>query len=116
MLTRSISTGTVRRRGEVIGRVSVTVTADDRVDMAPRERRRTLGARFTGRVAPDLRDELAAVVRRRGAAARRAAERIEPIEVVLDDGGERISGHLQPPQHRHGDLSDVVFTVRELAG
>jgi hypothetical protein len=108
MLTRSISTGTVRRQGEVIGRVSVTVTADDRLGMTPRERRRSIGTRFDGAVDPILRDELAAVVRRRGAAARRAPNRLAPIEVVLD-GGDRLTGRLQPPQHRHGALCDLEF-------
>jgi hypothetical protein len=102
----------VRRQGSVIGRVSVAVTADDRLGMAPRERRRSIGARFTGNVDPALRDELAAVARRRGAAARRAADRLEPIEVMLDSG-ERIVGRLQPPQARHGELGDLQFVVRE---
>jgi len=53
----------------------------------------------------------------RGAAARRTAERFEPIVVVIDDprrGRERIVGRLEPPQSRHGDLRDVDFTLREL--
>jgi hypothetical protein len=65
-----------------------------------------------------LRSELAELSRRRGAAARRAAERIEPIVIVIDDprrGRERIVGRIVPPQVRHGDLRDVEFELRELA-
>jgi len=55
---------------------------------------------------------------RRGAAARRAAERIEPLAVVIDDpclGRERIVGRIEPPQVRRGYLGDVEFGLRETA-
>jgi hypothetical protein len=94
-------------------RVTVTVATDDRLGFAPRERRRVVGTRFTERVDPKLRGELVAVVRRRGAAARRAADRIAPIEVI-DSEGRRIVARVQPPQVCHDDLSDIVFAVREL--
>jgi hypothetical protein len=42
--------------------VNVTVATDNRLGFAPRERRRVVGARFTERVDPKLRGELAAVV------------------------------------------------------
>jgi hypothetical protein len=69
-------------------------------------------------VHPDLRAELAELARRRGAAARRAAERIEPIAIVIDDptdGRERIVGRIEPPQVRlcFGALGDVEFGLRE---
>jgi hypothetical protein len=38
--------------------------------------------------------------------------------VVIDDprhGRERITGRLQPPQVRRGDLGEVEFGLRELA-
>jgi hypothetical protein len=63
----------------------------------------------------DLRSELSQLVRRCGAAARRAVERAEPIEVVIDDPhGEprRVIGHLQRPQVRHGQLADVEFELK----
>ncbi|MGH2943255.1 MAG: hypothetical protein ACRDLN_10850 [Solirubrobacteraceae bacterium] len=70
----------------VAGRVRLTVDHDVRVGLAPGERRRrSLRAAFIERVDPTLRAELAAVARRRGAAARRAADRMDPIEVVIDD-------------------------------
>jgi hypothetical protein len=50
--------------------------------------------------------------------ARRTAERIEPIVLLLGDphyGRERIVGRLAPPQVRRGDRGDVEFAVRELA-
>ena len=62
-----------------------------------------------------LRSELTQLVRRRGAAARRAVEGVDPIEVVVDDPhGERqrIVGHLQPPQARHGQLREIEFELR----
>jgi hypothetical protein len=101
----------------VAGRVRLTVDHDVRVGLAPRERRRrSLRAAFTERVDPTLHAELVAVTCRHGAAARRAADRMEPIEVVLDDphrGRERIVVRVQPPQQRHGDLDEIEFIVRE---
>jgi hypothetical protein len=107
------------RNGRLIaGRVRLTVDHDVRVGLAPRERpRRSLRAAFIERVDPALRVELAAVARHRGAAARRAADRMQPIEVVIDDphcGRQRIVGRVQPPQVHHGDLCDIEFAVREL--
>ncbi|MGH2941366.1 MAG: hypothetical protein ACRDLN_01130 [Solirubrobacteraceae bacterium] len=55
------------------------------------------------------------VLRRRGAAAHRAVERADPIEVVVDDPhgeSERIVGHLEPPQIRHGRLRAIEFELR----
>jgi hypothetical protein len=101
----------------VCGRVNVIADHDVRVGLAPRERRRrSLRAAFTERVDPTLRAELVAVARHRGAAARRAADRMDPIEVVLDDprrGRQRIVGRVQPPQQRRGDLDEIEFVVRE---
>jgi hypothetical protein len=99
--------------------VHVIVDHDVRVGLAPRERRRrSIRAAFLERVEPTLRDELAAVARRHGAAARRAADRMDPIEVVIEDphrGRQRILGRVQPPQQYRGDLAEIEFTVRELA-
>jgi hypothetical protein len=68
----------------VCGRVELTVTADIRLGLTPRERRRVV-ARFVERLHPVLRSELGELVRRRGAAARRAAERMAPVELVFED-------------------------------
>jgi hypothetical protein len=110
--------GRAYRDGSLVcTRVHVTFRSDDRLGLAPRERR-DVAARFEDRVHPALRAELAELARRRGAAARRAAERIEPIVVVIDDprhGRERIVGELQPPQVRLGDLDDLEFGLRERA-
>jgi hypothetical protein len=106
------------RNGRLVaGRVRLTVDHDVRVGLAPRERPRSLRAAFLERVDPILRDELAAVVRRRGAAARRAADRMEPIEVVIEDphhGRQRIVGRVQPPQQSRGDLDAIEFGLLEL--
>jgi hypothetical protein len=71
--------------------------------------------RFHEPLDDDLRSELTQLVRRRGAAARRVVERVDPIEVVVDDPhGERqrIVGRLEPPQMRHGLLRDIDFELR----
>jgi hypothetical protein len=57
-----------------------------------------------------------ALLRRRGAAARRIADALDTIELVLDDvdgAPHRIVSKLQPPQARHGRLRDIEFGVRE---
>jgi hypothetical protein len=113
--------GRAYRDGSLVcTRVQVTFRRDDRLGLAPHERRRYVAARFLDRVHPDLRAELAELARRRGSAARRAAERIEPIAIVIDDpmhGRERIVGRIEPPQVRlcFGALGDVEFRLRELA-
>jgi hypothetical protein len=64
-----------------------------------------------------LRSELAQLMRRRGTFARRAAERIEPIEVVVGDAHgepERIVGLVESPEVHHGQLRDVEFAMRKL--
>jgi hypothetical protein len=103
------------RDGELVcGRVELTVTADLRLGLAPHERRR-FAARFLERVHPALRTELADLVRRRGAAGRRAAERMQPIEFVFDDprhGRQRLVGVVQPPQLRRGELYEIEFGLR----
>jgi hypothetical protein len=101
----------------VCGRVELTVDADMRLDLTARERR-LITVRFLDRLEPALRAELTELVRRRGAAARRAAERMDPIEIVFDDprlGVQRISGWIQPPQRRNSDLHDIQFGLREPA-
>jgi hypothetical protein len=103
------------RDGELVcGRVELTVTVDVRLGLAPHERRH-LAARFLERVHPALRTELAELVRRRGAAGRRAAERMQPVEIVFDDprhGRQRLAGSVQPPQARRGELYEIEFGLR----
>ena len=106
-------------RGErlVCARVQLTIGRADRLGLARHERRYVL-ARFCGRLDPALRAELTELVRRRGAAARRIAERLEPIEIVVDDarrGRRSVIGRLQPPQLRGRDLRAIEFGLRELA-
>jgi hypothetical protein len=102
----------------VAGRVRLTVDHDVRVGLTPHERRRrSIRAAFVERVDPILRDELAAVACRRGAAARRAADRMQPIEIVIEDaysGQQRIVGRVQPPQQSRGDLDALEFGLQEL--
>lgn len=110
--------GQAYRDGSLVcGRVRVTFVRDDRLGLAPRERRSVV-ARFEDRLHPALRFELTELARRRGAAASRAAERMEPIVIMIGDprhGRERIVGRIVPPQIRRGDLCDIEFELRELA-
>ena len=106
------------RQGRLVaGRVEITVErSDDRLGLSARERRRIV-ARFLEQVEPELRDELAQLVRRRGAASRRIADGLAPVEVVADEGpsGERrLLCRLQPPQQRYGELREIEFGLREL--
>jgi hypothetical protein len=94
--------------------VHVTVLRDGRLGLAPHERR-VVRVRFHEPLDDDLRSELVQLVRRRGAAARRAVERVDPIEVVVDDphgARERIAGQLEPPQVRHGHLCAIEFELK----
>lgn len=64
-----------RRLELVCGRIAVTVVRDDdRLGLAQRERSYVI-ARCVGALDPELRK----LVRRRGAAARRIAETLEPL-------------------------------------
>jgi hypothetical protein len=109
--------GRAYRDGKLVcGRVHLTVGRDDRVGLA-RHERRYLRARFLERVDPTLRRELGELARRRGAAARRVAETVRPIAVVIDDarrGRQRFVVWVQPPDLRYGDLREIEFVLREL--
>jgi len=111
-------TGRAYRSGRLVcGCVCVTIKVDDRVGLTQRERR-MVRLRFCEPVDDDLRAELTELARRRGTASERAAERIAPIEVVVDDPWgehERMRGDLRPPQRRHGQLREMMFGLRELA-
>jgi hypothetical protein len=95
--------------------VHVTIGRDDRLGLA-RHERRDVRVCFQESIDGPLRSELIQLVRRRGAAARRIADALDTIELVLDDtDGEqrRIIGQLQPPQVRHGRLRDIEFGIHE---
>lgn len=99
----------------VCGCALVTISVDDRLGLTQRERH-FVRVRFQEPLDDTLRSELAELARRRGSAACRAAERIAPIELVIDDPyGERkrIIGCLQPPQVRHRQLRDITFDLRQ---
>jgi len=104
--------GRAYRAGRLVcGCVHVTIGRDDRLGLTQQERR-LVWVRFHEPVDDELRAELTRLVRRRGSAARRVAERIDPIEVVVDDprgDRQRIVGHLEPPQVRHGQIGDIKF-------
>jgi len=96
--------------------VHVAISLDERLGLTERERR-LVRVRFHEPVDDDLRIDLAELAGRRGLASDRVAERVDPIEVVIDDprgGQERMIGGLRPPQRRHGPLRDLMFGLREL--
>jgi hypothetical protein len=109
--------GRAYRSGRLVcGCVHVTISLDERLGLTQRERR-IIRVRFHEPVDDDLRTELAELARRRGRASDRAAERIDPIEVVVDDPRgqhERMIGGLRPPQRRHAQLREIEFGLREL--
>jgi hypothetical protein len=95
--------------------VHVAIGFDDRLGLTRRERR-TVRVRFCEPVADELRGELSELARRRGSAGERAAERIGPIEVVIDDPAgehERMTGRLRPAHTRDGRLREIEFGLRE---
>jgi len=112
--------GRAFRRCELVcGRVIFTVVRnDDRLGLAPRERSYVM-ARFVDELDPELRNELRTLARRRGAAAKRIAETLEPVELVFagSDGAERrvtrIEPAVQPLQLRGGGLHEIEFGLRE---
>jgi len=99
----------------ICGRVDLEIRPDARIGLAPRERRQ-LVAQFVERLAPAFRHELEQLVCRRGAAAARIGDRIGAIELVIDHpqrDGQRLVGHLEPPQSRRWELSETEFVIRE---
>lgn len=104
--------GRAYRGGRLVcGCVQVAIRLDDRLGLTRRERR-LVRVRFCEPVADELRAELTELARRRGTASERAAERFDPIELVIDNawgGRERITGRLRPPHKRHGRLREIEF-------
>jgi len=115
--TKRFRLGRAYRSGRLIcAWVQVTISDDERLGLTQQERRR-VRVRFHEPLDDGLRSELTQLLRRRGAAAGRAAERIDPIEVVVDDPEaerERIVGRVEPPQVRRGALRDIEFALRKL--
>jgi len=109
--------GRAYRAGRLVcGWVHVTISVDERLGLTPQERRR-VRLRFHEPLDDGLRSELAQLMAHRGAAARRAADRVDPIEIVVDDphgAREHILGQVEPPQVRHGQLRDIEFALRKL--
>ena len=109
--------GRAYRAGRLVcGWVHVTISVDERLGLTLQERRR-VRLRFHEPLDDGLRSELAQLMRRRGTSARRAAERIDPIELVVGDAHgepERIVGLVEPPEVHHGQLRVVEFAMRKL--
>lgn len=105
--------GRARRHGRIVcERITVHRIDDRRIGLAPTERRH-VSVRFLDGLEPGFRTELVTLVQRRGAAARRAAEGLEPLELVLDmtDGRQCVAGRLEPPLLRSGALRNIEFGI-----
>ncbi|MGI9097744.1 MAG: hypothetical protein ACR2H2_04490 [Solirubrobacteraceae bacterium] len=81
------------RHGQLVcGRVDLQVRDSGQIGLTAHERREIV-VRFLGRIAPGM----------------------QAIELVADDpqaGHVLIVGHVQPPQHRHCEMSKTEFGVR----
>jgi hypothetical protein len=116
MTTERVVHARAERDGTVVcDRVLVTVTvSDEPLGLAPRERRHTT-ARFLHDIEPEFRRQLIAVLHRRGARSRRAAEALDPIEIVVD-GEQRLAARIEPPTIRNLALEQTEFTLRRQGG
>lgn len=118
LLQKTYQRGRVYRRGELIcSRARVTIGTDmQRLGLTAAERSFVRVA-FVENTRRQLVDDLRKLIKRRGAAARRIAEELEPITVVVEDdhrGVLTVEGKLQPPDIRvEIDLHDVEFKLRE---
>ena len=103
------------RDGTVVcDRVLVTVMPDERLGLAPRERRQ-MTVRFVHGIEPGFRSQLMQVLHRRGARSRRLAESLDPIELELD--GERaVAARIEPPAVRHFALEQTEFRLGQPGG
>jgi hypothetical protein len=104
------------RDGELVcGRVELVIRRDEtRLGLAPRERAYVV-MRFLEDLERDLRGELWLLTKRRGRAAKRIADDLEPIELAfVDPQGRRrrIAGRLEAPLVRSGGLRDIEFGLR----
>jgi hypothetical protein len=109
--------GHAYRAGSLVcARVHITFHRNDQLGPAHCDRR-TVIARFEDRLHPMLRAELDELARCHAASARRAAERLEPIVLLVGDprhGQERIVGRLLLPRERRDDLHEIEFRLHEL--
>lgn len=118
LLQKTYQRGRIYRRGELIcSRARVTIGTDIHRLGLTRGERSFVTVAFVENTKRQLHDELRRLVSRRGAAAKRVAEQLEPITVVVVDdrrGELKVEGKLQPPDIRvEIDLHEVEFKVRE---
>lgn len=108
----------VYQGGEIVApRARVTIGRDMRRLGLTASERAFVALTFTEGCTGRLHRQLRKLVDRRGAAAARIAESLDPIVVVVSDphhGELTVEGRLQPPEIRvEYDLHDVEFKVRE---
>lgn len=106
--------GRAFRDGELVcEQIVLAVVSDGRLGLAPWERHYTT-VRFLRGIELGLRNELVGVLRSRGARSKRLAERVEPIDLVVEDRGEEceLRGRLEPPVVRSAWIEQVDFRLR----
>ena len=113
MTTARVVHARAERDGTVVcDRVLVTVTvSEEGLGLTPRERRHAT-VRFLHDIEPEFRRQLIEILRRRGARSRRAAEALEPIELVVD-GEQRLAARIEPPMVRNLALEQTHFRLRQ---
>jgi hypothetical protein len=116
MTTERVVHARAERDGTVVcDRVLVTVTvSEEPPGLALRERRHTT-VRFLHDIEPEFRRQLIAVLHQRGARSRRAAEALDPIELVVD-GERRLAARIEPPAIRNLSLEQTEFMLRQQGG
>lgn len=121
ILQKTYQEGQIYRNGKLVcSRARVTIGDHYRsLGLAARERCFVTVA-FREGTEVHLRGELSKLIKQRGAAAKRTAERLEPIVVVVQDnelGERRIEGVVRPLTTRPvGDLANIDFPVRQRDG
>jgi hypothetical protein len=96
------------------GTLVMVIACDERLGLAPRERRHVT-VRFVHGIEPAFRAQLMQVLRRRGARSRRLAAALDPIELELDGAG-RLAGRIEPPAVRHCTLEQTDFGLGQRDG
>jgi hypothetical protein len=96
------------------GTLVMVIACDERLGLAPRERRHVT-VRFMHGIEPAFRAQLMQVLRRRGARSRRLAAALDPIELELDGAG-RLAGRIEPPAVRHCTLEQTDFGLGQRDG
>jgi hypothetical protein len=107
----------VYRRGRLVcAQARVAIVGDGRLGMTAWESRRHVCVQFQDGIDPVLRAELHRLAGARGAKAARIADRLDPVEVVVEDHRRelRLEGRLERPVvGGYREIDRMDFRVRE---